>query len=93
LESQGCDRPLSSQSDGILAGYRSNLSFFKKLTQFVLRFLIAALIGLRISHTLVLMVFRESIQSLSGENREKKIADLKEKHKDESMLLETQLDK
>ncbi len=77
----------------ILAGYRSNLSFFKKLTQFVLRFLIAALIGLSISHPLVLMVFNESIQSLSGENREIKIAELKEKHKQESIVLETQIDR
>jgi hypothetical protein len=46
----------------LLASYRPYLGFFRKIGQFSLRFIIAFLMGLTISHPLTLLLFRDTIQ-------------------------------
>ena len=53
----------------LLAGYRPFLSWWRKLSQFGLRMLVAVLMGLTIAHPLVLLLFRDTISSVIEEDR------------------------
>jgi len=53
----------------LLAGYRPFLSWWRKLSQFSLRLVVAILMGLTIAHPLVLLLFRDTIQSVIEEER------------------------
>ena len=53
----------------LLASYRPFLSLPRKLGQFVLRFCVAVLMGLTISHPLVLLLFRDTVTSVIEEER------------------------
>ncbi len=53
----------------LLASYRPYLSIFRKLGQFSLRFVIAFLMGLTISHPLTLLLFRDTIQGVVERDR------------------------
>ena len=53
----------------LLAGYRPFLSWWRKLSQFSLRLVVAVLMGLTIAHPLVLLLFRDTIQTVVEEER------------------------
>ena len=53
----------------LLASYRPYLSLPRKIGQFSLRFVIAFLMGLTISHPLTLLLFRETIQGVIEKDR------------------------
>jgi hypothetical protein len=53
----------------LLAGYRPYLSFFRKLSQFSLRLVVAVLMGITIAHPLVLLLFRDTISSVIEKDR------------------------
>lgn len=76
----------------LLASYRSNLSFFSKFTQFVLRFFIAALIGLSVSHPLILIVFSESIQNKFAEYKEQTLNSLQRNYNEKNASLEKEIE-
>lgn len=63
----------------LLAGYRPFLSWWRKLSQFSLRLVVAILMGLTIAHPLVLLLFRDTIQTVVEEDRSKEIAGEREK--------------
>lgn len=58
----------------LLAGYRPFLSWWRKLSQFSLRLLVAVLMGLTIAHPLVLLLFRDTINTVIEEERATEIA-------------------
>lgn len=53
----------------LLSGYRPYLSFFRKLSQFFLRLVVAILMGITIAHPLVLLLFRDTISSVIEKDR------------------------
>ena len=53
----------------LIAGYRAYLSFFRKISQFALRLVVAILMGVTIAHPMVLMLFRDTIQSVVERER------------------------
>ncbi len=53
----------------LLAGYRPYLSIFRKAGQFMLRMLVAVLMGITIAHPLVLLLFRDTINSVIEKDR------------------------
>src|SRR5690606_15935673 len=53
----------------LLAGYRPYLSITRKASQFSLRLLVAILMGITIAHPLVLLLFRDTIQTVVEEER------------------------
>jgi hypothetical protein len=53
----------------LLAGYRPYLSFFRKLSQFSLRLVVAILMGITIAHPLVLLLFRDTVSSVIESDR------------------------
>ena len=61
----------------LLATYRSYQTFFRKLSQFSLRIVVAVLMGLSISHPLTLLLFQDTISSVVEEEREEEIAELR----------------
>src|SRR5579884_2903387 len=58
----------------LLASYRPYLGFFRKCGQFSLRFVIAFLMGLTISHPLTLLLFRDTISGVIEHDRAAEIA-------------------
>ncbi len=57
----------------LLATYRSFQPIHRKLGQFFLRFVVAMLMGLTISHPLTLLLFKDTIHSVIEEERETEI--------------------
>jgi hypothetical protein len=58
----------------LLAGYRPFLSWWRKMSQFSLRLIVAVLMGLTIAHPLVLLLFRDTINTVIEEERAVEIA-------------------
>ncbi len=58
----------------LLATYRAYQSFVRKAAQFGLRIVVAALMGLTISHPLALLLFRDTVSTVIEEQREVDIA-------------------
>ena len=82
----------------LLAGYRAYASFFRKLSQFFLRLVVAVLMGITIAHPLVLLLFRDTISSVIETDRAAEIevvrtgfAGEKEKVRSQVTVLETAL--
>ena len=48
----------------LLASYRPFMSFFRKIGQFCLRFVVAILMGITIAHPMVLLLFRDTISTV-----------------------------
>jgi hypothetical protein len=48
----------------LLASYRPYMSFFRKIGQFALRFIVAMLMGITIAHPMVLLLFRDTISTV-----------------------------
>ena len=57
----------------LISGYRAYLSFARKLSQFALRIVVAALLGVTIAHPVVLMLFRDTIHTLIENDRAEEI--------------------
>ncbi len=53
----------------LLAGYRAYASFFRKISQFFLRLVVAVLMGITIAHPLVLLLFRDTISMAIEKDR------------------------
>lgn len=54
----------------LLATYRAYQSFFRKVSQFFLRLVVAGLMGITISHPLTLLLFKDTISSVIEKDRE-----------------------
>lgn len=57
----------------LLATYRAYQSWFRKLSQFSLRVVVAALMGMTIAHPLALLLFRDTVSSVIEEDRQKEV--------------------
>jgi len=57
----------------LLATYRAYQNIFRKLSQFALRMVVAALMGITISHPLTLLLFKDTITSVIEKEREVEI--------------------
>lgn len=57
----------------LLATYRAYQNIFRKLSQFALRMIVAALMGITISHPLTLLLFKDTITSVIEKEREVEI--------------------
>lgn len=57
----------------LLATYRAYQNIFRKMSQFALRMVVAALMGVTISHPLTLLLFKDTITSVIEKDREKEI--------------------
>ena len=82
----------------LLAGYRAYASFFRKISQFFLRLVVAVLMGITIAHPLVLLLFRDTISRVVEKERAAEIevvrggfAAEKEKVRGQVTLLEAAL--
>lgn len=53
----------------LLASYRAYMSFFRKLSQFFLRLIVAVLMGITIAHPLVLLLFRDTVSLVIEKDR------------------------
>jgi hypothetical protein len=53
----------------LLASYRPYMSWFRKLSQFSLRLVVAVLMGITIAHPLVLLLFRDTVSSVIEKDR------------------------
>lgn len=58
----------------LLATYRAYQSWFRKMAQFSLRIVVAALMGLTISHPLALLLFRDTVSTVIEKHRDADIA-------------------
>lgn len=63
----------------LLATYRAYQNIFRKLAQFSLRIVVAALMGMTISHPISLLLFRDTIQSVVEKDREAEITAVRDK--------------
>jgi hypothetical protein len=57
----------------LLATYRAYQSFVRKMAQFALRIVVAALMGMTIAHPMALLLFRDTINSVVEQDRQKEI--------------------
>ncbi|MBK8091234.1 MAG: DUF4407 domain-containing protein [Verrucomicrobiaceae bacterium] len=75
----------------LLATYRAYQSFLRKLAQFTLRMVVAALMGITISHPLTLLLFRDTISSVVEDHRQKEIAAVRESSKAQKAAVEVRI--
>tara|TARA_R110000850_G_scaffold157824_1_gene281864 strand:+ start:1094 stop:2854 length:1761 start_codon:yes stop_codon:yes gene_type:complete len=61
----------------LLSIYRSYQPFLRKVSQFALRIVVAALMGITISHPLTLLLFNDTITSVIEEDRQKEIDEVR----------------
>lgn len=54
----------------LLAGYRAHVGALRKLGQFCLRFVVAFLMGMTIAHPMVLLLFRDTINTVVEKDRQ-----------------------
>ncbi len=65
----------------LLASYRAFMSPIKKIGQFMLRFVVAGLMGLTIAHPLVLLLFNDTITGVIEKERAGEIVVVKDRYK------------
>jgi len=75
----------------LLSIYRAHQSFFTKVGQFFLRILVAALMGITISHPLTLLLFRDTISATIEEQRQVEIAEFRTQAAAEKGLVEDRI--
>ncbi|MBK8040660.1 MAG: DUF4407 domain-containing protein [Verrucomicrobiaceae bacterium] len=75
----------------LLATYRAYQSFFRKAAQFGLRMVVAALMGITISHPLTLLLFKDTVASVIEEHRQKEIEAARETAKQQKVAVETRI--
>ncbi len=72
----------------LLATYRAYQNIFRKLFQFSLRIVVAALMGITISHPLTLLLFKDTIVSVIEKDREKEITTARQEAVSQKTLVE-----
>jgi uncharacterized protein DUF4407 len=75
----------------LLATYRAYQSFFRKAAQFSLRMVVAALMGITISHPLTLLLFKDTIASVVEKHRQGEIEAAREVSKQQKVAVEARL--
>ena len=65
----------------LLASYRAFMSPLKKMGQFLLRFVVAALMGITIAHPLVLLLFKDTVTGVIEQARSAEIVEVKDRFK------------
>ena len=76
----------------LLATYRCFQPFFKRMGQFFLRFVVAILMGLTISHPLTLLLFKDTIASVIEEQRDAEIVAVREQASTDKAAVEAKVD-
>lgn len=76
----------------LLAGYRAYMSIFRKLAQFLLRLVVAVLMGITIAHPLVLLLFRDTVSSVIEKDRAAEIETVRAGFATEKEKVRTQAD-
>ncbi|MEM1442726.1 MAG: DUF4407 domain-containing protein [Verrucomicrobiota bacterium] len=76
----------------LLSIYRSYQRFHRKVGQFFLRILVAALMGITISHPLTLLLFNDTIATVIDEERQEEIEDVRLAANGEKSTVETKID-
>ncbi len=75
----------------LLAIYRAYQNFFRKVAQFALRIVVAALMGMTISHPMTLLLFRDTIQTVVEKDRESEITAERAKAAEQKKLVEAKV--
>lgn len=75
----------------LLATYRSFQPFLKRIGQFALRFVVAVLMGLTISHPLTLLLFKDTISSVIEAERDAEIVAMREQSETEKAAVEAKI--
>lgn len=75
----------------LLATYRAYQSFFRKAAQFSLRMVVAALMGITISHPLTLLLFKDTISSVIERHRQGEIEAARETSKQQKVAVEARI--
>ncbi|MGI9239684.1 MAG: DUF4407 domain-containing protein [Verrucomicrobiales bacterium] len=75
----------------LLATYRSFQGIHRKFGQFLLRFVVAILMGLTISHPLTLLLFKDTIHSEIEAGREVEIAEVRAETEREKVVVEDKI--
>jgi len=75
----------------LLSIYRSYQGFHRKVGQFSLRVVVAALMGITISHPLTLLLFKDTVSSVIEEDRQKEIAELRVASNADKATVETKI--
>lgn len=75
----------------MLATYRAYQNIFRKLSQFSLRIVVAALMGITISHPLTLLLFRDTITSEVEKDRQVEIEDVRKQSAEQKALVEARI--
>ncbi len=75
----------------LLATYRAYQSFFRKIAQFSLRMVVAALMGITISHPLTLLLFKDTISSVIEQHRQDEIEVVRETAKTQKVAVEARV--
>jgi len=75
----------------LLATYRAYQSIFRKAAQFSLRMVVAALMGITISHPLTLLLFKDTITSVVEKHRQGEIEAARETAKQQKAAVEERL--
>ncbi len=75
----------------LLAIYRSYQSFFRKVSQFFLRIVVAALMGITISHPLTLLLFQDTISGVVEGERQTEIEEVRVVANEDKAQVETKI--
>ncbi len=75
----------------LLSIYRSYQKFHRKVSQFFLRIVVAALMGITISHPLTLLLFNDTIASVVEEDRQKEIEAVRDTANEDKAEVETKI--
>jgi hypothetical protein len=75
----------------LLATYRAYQSFFRKLSQFFLRLVVAGLMGVTISHPLTLLLFKDTISSVIEADRETELQQVRTMAAEQKKLVEQKI--
>lgn len=75
----------------LLATYRAYQNIFRKLAQFSLRIVVAALMGITISHPLTLLLFKDTITSDIEKNRQNEIEAARKLSAEQKALVEARV--
>ena len=72
----------------LLATYRAYQNIFRKMAQFGLRLVVAALMGMTISHPMTLLLFRDTVQSEIEKDRQAEIDAARQKSTEQKKVIE-----
>lgn len=75
----------------LLATYRAYQNIFRKLAQFSLRIVVAALMGITISHPLTLLLFKDTITTVIEKDRQGEIEVARKQAADQKALVEARI--